>query len=496
MSVKPLQYVAADIESTRLRKKINEFTELTPQKEVRETRESLIKTHEKIFKLIKEMVDEGIKYPKLFPTYSKKYAVCVLKCSVLSMSVDEPASTSPRQLTPDPVDKRDTIHLDGEEAEVLKQKLDSLEGTKNIWDITSLAKKTKDSIPFTHNKNLQKHVLPHPNPLPALPPVTSVKEKDASPVSEKVGHKNTDDKTVKPERKLNSFDEKAKDSMEINRKNMKPEPIPKHRPAVPGDKKNNACLVSEKDDKTKEVIETLPPLVPVIEKANAPIVTGNLAPEEKFPTFAYCPPVSPLAFVPATSSSTLRQPPILTEIKVHCKVPAGHVLYIRGSGAGLSWTHGIPLKKTDDGTDDTYVYSVRGARGNLEYKILLDDTQWESGENHRIEQGKAQEFTPDLVIPEVVAPVVEAPKLPKTTQIAVDIDVGFGHKLFIRGEEPLLSWDMGKEMQYKDGKWVIEFNKEFDKPLECKFLIDDKKWEGGDNHKIAYGQPEELTIKF
>ncbi len=461
---------ALDFDSNRLRGEVYGFTALTPKEEVREIRDTLIEMNGKITAIIDELTKEGQTFSKRFGTYPREYKLCLAKCEILLLGTKELAPTSPRPTNSVPAAIGDSIHLDEKQAEELKQMLDSLAGgTKKIWDITSVGKKTKDSVPLHHKKMvLQKPVLMDQKPLPVPQPVSF--------------------------EKLNSLDVNTKDSVELNRRNMHLKgPVPTHRPEVPVGKKNNASPVSEKDDKTEEVIEKLPSPVPVVEKANAPVVSGNLAPEEKFLTRAYCPPLNPLAFVPATSSSTLRQAPILTEIKIHYKVPVGHTLFIRGSGAGLNWDFGVPLTKIDE---DTYVYRLKGARGNLVYKILLDDTQWEQGEDRRIEQGKTEECTPDLVIPEVVAPIVEAPKLPKTTQIAVNFDVGFGNKLFIRGEGSHLSWEKGVEMQYKDEKWVYETSEEFDNSIAYKFLINDQIWEKGEDHKIAYGETEELTIKF
>ena len=460
---------ALDFDSNRLRAEVYAFKESTPVKEVRDVRDALMEMHGKITALMGELTKEGQTFSKRFGTYPREYTKCILKCCILlSMSKEEPTPTSPRRSNTVPAAIRNSIHLDEKQAEELMQTLNSLAAeAKNIWDITSVGKKTVDSIPLTHKKKeLQKPVLVNSRLLPV-------------PLPGSIG-------------KLNSFDETAKDSIELNRKNNKPkEPIPTHRPEVPVGKTNNASLVSVKEE------ERLPPSVPVAEETTAPTVTGKVdpeAPKERGRTLSYCPPPrDPLAFVLAKSSSTLRQAPILTEIKIHCKVPVGHTLFIRGSGAGLNWDFGVPLTKIDEGT---YVYRVKGARGDLEYQIYLDDTQRESGEKHRVVQGKAQELTPDFTIPEVVAPVVEAPKPPKTTQIAVNYDVGFGNALFIRGSASPLNWGKGVEMHYKDGKWVYETSDVFDKPIEYKFLVNDKKWENGNNHKIAHGQTEVLKIKF
>lgn len=83
----------------------------------------------------------------------------------------------------------------------------------------------------------------------------------------------------------------------------------------------------------------------------------------------------------------------MTEIKIKCVVPIGHALTIRGQGEGLDWNKGKPLQQIDD---ETHVYRIEGVSEKLEYKILLDDEQWENCPNHEIEAGKSEEFKPCL----------------------------------------------------------------------------------------------------
>ena len=79
-----------------------------------------------------------------------------------------------------------------------------------------------------------------------------------------------------------------------------------------------------------------------------------------------------------------------TVISVKYDAGLGNKLFIRGEGADLSWEHGIELKNTGS---DSWVYETRAVFG-LQYKILLNDTQYESGDNHKIEPGKKEEIRP------------------------------------------------------------------------------------------------------
>lgn len=67
--------------------------------------------------------------------------------------------------------------------------------------------------------------------------------------------------------------------------------------------------------------------------------------------------------------------------------------------------------------------------------------------------------------------------------IEVHYDCGFGHKLFIRGELPELSWTKGQELtNIGPNLWVWSSN------VCCtglfKILLDDQVYEEGSNHQL------------
>lgn len=81
------------------------------------------------------------------------------------------------------------------------------------------------------------------------------------------------------------------------------------------------------------------------------------------------------------------------------------------------------------------------------------------------------------------------------TQIVVDYDVGFGNSLCIRGQGGGLSWDLGLMMRNESAnRWVWMTHSLDD--LTFKVLINDRRWEEGDNHTIAGGESEEITPQF
>lgn len=87
--------------------------------------------------------------------------------------------------------------------------------------------------------------------------------------------------------------------------------------------------------------------------------------------------------------------------------------------------------------------------------------------------------------PEKTAP---APVKLSTTMISAKIDVGFGNKLFIRGEGPGLSWDKGLPMECAaDDVWTITIPG-VSSPIVFKVLVNDTAWSLGENYRADPGQ--------
>ena len=83
------------------------------------------------------------------------------------------------------------------------------------------------------------------------------------------------------------------------------------------------------------------------------------------------------------------------------------------------------------------------------------------------------------------------------TVIVAKYDVGFGNKLFIRGEGAGLSWDVGVEMKnVENDVWVWTTNDHKEGQIVCKFLINDDIWSDGENLFIPPGDTHTLFPKF
>lgn len=78
-------------------------------------------------------------------------------------------------------------------------------------------------------------------------------------------------------------------------------------------------------------------------------------------------------------------------IVIKYDVGFGNTLYIRGHGANLSWDRGIPLKNVKG---DEWVWETNATFTKCEFKIILNDTCYESGPNHLLTYGSDVNYTP------------------------------------------------------------------------------------------------------
>lgn len=98
---------------------------------------------------------------------------------------------------------------------------------------------------------------------------------------------------------------------------------------------------------------------------------------------------------------------------------------------------------------------------------------------------------PKVAAPKASAIKPTAAKLPATI-ITAAVDVGFGNTLYLRGEGPGLSWDIGVPMVcVADDKWSIELPGS-GSPVTFKVLVNDTTWSTGPDYMVGSG--EDLTI--
>ena len=77
---------------------------------------------------------------------------------------------------------------------------------------------------------------------------------------------------------------------------------------------------------------------------------------------------------------------------------------------------------------------------------------------------------------------------PSATFISVQVDIGFGNHLTIRGDGPGLSWDSGLVMDcVGPSLWTVSL-KQAKKPVVFKVLVNDLSWSAGADYTLAPGK--------
>lgn len=81
------------------------------------------------------------------------------------------------------------------------------------------------------------------------------------------------------------------------------------------------------------------------------------------------------------------------QIVVKYNAGFNNFLSIRGSSAGLSWDKGTPLKNVGP---DEWIWETRAPFTDCEFKVLINDENYECGENHWIKPGAKVQYTPNF----------------------------------------------------------------------------------------------------
>ncbi|MDP0499032.1 MAG: hypothetical protein Q7P63_02930 [Verrucomicrobiota bacterium JB022] len=107
---------------------------------------------------------------------------------------------------------------------------------------------------------------------------------------------------------------------------------------------------------------------------------------------ASTPSVTQAADAPTTTSPAPRSGSVTTVV---CKVDIGYgnQLYIRGEGNGLSWDQGVLMENC--GADE-WCWSSNQVEGELTFKVLLNDTEWQQGDDQIVLAGATISFSPSF----------------------------------------------------------------------------------------------------
>lgn len=80
-----------------------------------------------------------------------------------------------------------------------------------------------------------------------------------------------------------------------------------------------------------------------------------------------------------------------TRIIIHYDVGFPNSLYIRGEGSELSWEKGLLLKNVKS---DEWIWETTKPFTTCQFKILINDSEYELGENHLLTYGASVHYTP------------------------------------------------------------------------------------------------------
>jgi hypothetical protein len=80
-----------------------------------------------------------------------------------------------------------------------------------------------------------------------------------------------------------------------------------------------------------------------------------------------------------------------TRITIRYDVGFSNALYLRGNGAHLSWDKGVLLKNLGP---DLWFWETSLPFTSCEFKVLINDKEYEIGDNHILSCGATVQYTP------------------------------------------------------------------------------------------------------
>jgi hypothetical protein len=83
--------------------------------------------------------------------------------------------------------------------------------------------------------------------------------------------------------------------------------------------------------------------------------------------------------------------PPATFISAKIDIGFGNHLYIRGTGPGLSWDHGLAMDCVGAGL---WTSTVKNATSPVTFKVLVNDLSWSTGNDFVVEPGQSVTVVP------------------------------------------------------------------------------------------------------
>jgi hypothetical protein len=94
--------------------------------------------------------------------------------------------------------------------------------------------------------------------------------------------------------------------------------------------------------------------------------------------------VAPKAKIPTKKA-------LKTSIIARVDVGFGNQLYIRGTGADLSWEKGLPLENV---SSYEWAFATTKAKSDVTFKFLINDELWAEGDNVTVAEGATSISSP------------------------------------------------------------------------------------------------------
>lgn len=103
--------------------------------------------------------------------------------------------------------------------------------------------------------------------------------------------------------------------------------------------------------------------------------------------------VAPKIRSAAAAAPAVLSAPKASGVTITAKIDVGfgNSLFLRGSGAGLTWNRGVPLVCV---ANDAWSLVLPGATGPFAFKFLLNDSAWSTGKDFLAGPGDTVTVTP------------------------------------------------------------------------------------------------------
>lgn len=95
--------------------------------------------------------------------------------------------------------------------------------------------------------------------------------------------------------------------------------------------------------------------------------------------------------VKAAKKSPAKKAPIVTTVIAKIDAGFGNAMYIRGGSSGLTWDTGVAMENK---STEEWVWTSTAVTSELEFKVLLNDTEWAVGPNGVVFPGATVVFEP------------------------------------------------------------------------------------------------------